>query len=335
MTENEEGTEGLESFLNDQATQAPPQQQPAPAAAPTIPQPTAQAPARRGNEVFGKAPPAPPAQPQDGPVTQMTRDEYVKRELGYEIPIDAVPLPSAGLIYPVSHPLHNCPDVQYRAMTAKEEDILMSPALVKSGKVISELIKSCLTDKRIDVRTLLSGDQQAIMLGIRMSGYGNLYEPKFACPKCEVSSVTQIDLADFDIRPLEIAPVEPGQNLFVFDLPLTKKKIHFKFLTVAEEEASVRAAEMKKKKGIKKDNLVTTQLMNSIVAVDGDQAQGYIAKFVQHMPARDSHALRQYILKNQPSVETKFDFLCDNCEHYEKADMPMTIEFFWPGSSDA
>ena len=320
MADNTEGTDGLEGFLAE-------------GAAMPAPGPAQQAPARAGNEVFGAAPAAVP-QP-DGPVAQQTREEYVKSELGFDIPIDAVPLPSAGLIYPVGHPLHNATDVQYRAMTAREEDILMSPALVKKGTVISELLKSCLVDKRVDVRTLLSGDQQAIMLGIRMSGYGNMYEPKFECPKCEHTTIVQIDLAEFNIRPLTLAPVDPGQNLFVFELPMCKKKVHFKFLTVAEEEASVRAAEMKKKKGIQKDNLVTSQLMSSIVAVDGDQSQNYISKFVTNMPARDSMELRRHILKNQPSVETKFDFLCGSCEHYVEADMPMTLEFFWPGSSDA
>jgi hypothetical protein len=74
-----------------------------------------------------------------------------------------------SLVYASGHPLHNCETVEYRAMTAKEEDILMSQALNKRGTVIAELIKSCLINKDIDVSTLLSGDRNALMIAIRAS----------------------------------------------------------------------------------------------------------------------------------------------------------------------
>ncbi len=312
-------TNGLEDILNEAASHSPQS-----AAVPTAPQPQTQV--RKGNEVFSGNQPEPALSPQ--PDTN-------KQDLGFDIPIDSVPLPSAGLIYPVGHPFHLAKAAEYTAMTAKEEDILMSPALIKRGTVISELIKSSLVNKKVDVSTLLSGDQQALMLGIRMSGYGNVYEPQFNCPSCEAKNTVQIDLSEFEIKSLQIEPIEPGRNLFRFDLPRSKKTIIFKFLTVAEEEKAVKEAEMKKKRGFLKDNLVTTQLLNSIVAVDGDQNRGNIAKFVSNMLARDSMELRKYILKNQPSVETKFEFMCNFCDYAEKVDMPMTLEFFWPGSSDA
>lgn len=314
-----ENTDGLEQLLNQAAEAPAPPQATAP---PAVPKTSDEV--RKGNEVFQS----------DSPSKSMTREQYVKEELGFDIPIDAVPLPSAGLIYPEHHPLHHQHSVEYRAMTAREEDILMSQALIKKGTVISELIRSSLINKNIDVKSLLSGDQQAIMMAIRISGYGRAYEPTFECPKCSTSTKVQIDLAAFDIKPLSLTPVEPGRNLFEFILPRSKKTVHFKFLTVADEEKTVREAELKRKKGMR-DNLITTQLLNSIVAVDGQQNQGYIAKFVANMPAMDSQAFRKYIMSNQPSVETTFDFLCSNCEHYEKASMPMTIEFFWPGSSNA
>jgi hypothetical protein len=314
-----EDTNGLENFLNEAAAKVGSEQ--AEATTENV---------RKNNEVF--------TDPSKSPLSPISREQYVKQELGFEIPIDAVPLPSKGKLYPLEHPLHNAESVEYRAMTAREEDILMSTALIKKGTVITELIRSCLVDKNIDVRTLLSGDQQAIMMAIRISGYGRLYEPQFQCPECKTPNQIQIDLADFEIKGLEIDPVEEGRNLFKFELPVTRKTVHFKFLTVAEEEKAVRDAEIRKKKKLgATNNLVTSQLLNSIVAVDGHQSQGYVAKFIQNMPARDSMELRRHIQKNQPSVATKFDFLCDNpdCEHYEHAEMPMTLEFFWPGSRDA
>ena len=118
-------------------------------------------------------------------VPGISREEYAKKELGMEIPIDAVPLPSAGKVYPGTHTLHGAEQIEYRAMTAKDEDILMSRALIKKGTVITELLRSCLIDPNIDINSLLSGDRNALMIAVRISGYGREYNPIFQCPSCE------------------------------------------------------------------------------------------------------------------------------------------------------
>ena len=71
-------------------------------------------------------------------------------DFGFEIPVEAVPLPTNGRIYPVDSPLHGIDTLEIRAMTAKEEDILSSRALIQQGTVISHLIRSCLIDKSIE-----------------------------------------------------------------------------------------------------------------------------------------------------------------------------------------
>ena len=55
----------------------------------------------------------------------------VMKEFGWEVPIDVAPLPSAGLIYPVNSSLYGRNKVEIKAMTAKEEDIIMSRAYSK------------------------------------------------------------------------------------------------------------------------------------------------------------------------------------------------------------
>src|SRR5690554_2624285 len=120
------------------------------------------------NAVFGTQGSDPPG---GAGIQEMSREQYTKATLGFDIPVEAVPLPSRGLIYEDRHPLRGKDSVEYKAMTAREEDILMSPALIKKGTVITELIKSCLIDKTIDPSDLLSGDRNAIMVAIRATGY--------------------------------------------------------------------------------------------------------------------------------------------------------------------
>jgi hypothetical protein len=90
----------------------------------------------------------------------------------YVPPVSTVRLPSAGLAYPPEHPLHAAETVDIRAMTARDEDILSSPALLRNGTVFTQLIRSCLTNKHVDPDTLLVGDRNAILIAIRVSAYG-------------------------------------------------------------------------------------------------------------------------------------------------------------------
>ena len=268
--------------------------------------------------------------PGSGEGQPINAQQYAKQELGVEIPVDAVPLPSKGAVYSHGHPLCNAEVVEYRSMTAKEEDILMSQALIKRGTVITELIKSCLINKNIDVQTLLSGDRNALMIAIRASGYGAIYEPIYACPSCEFKNELQIDLNNLPIKPLTIEPSAPNMNSFAFKLPVSKKEVTFKFLNGREEEEIVSEMETLKKKGLLNSNLVTARLLRCITSIDGNDNKSLISRFVQYMPARDSLLLREYIDKHEPGVDMKVDFKCNNCDHFEEVTLPFGANFFWP-----
>lgn len=254
----------------------------------------------------------------------------MKDDFGFEIPVESVPLPSRGLVYHAESPLHGQETIDIKAMTAREEDILTSRALIKKGTVITELIKSCLTDKRIDVNSMLSGDRNAVMVAIRVTGYGSEYKAEIECPLCQTRSKQNFNLSELPIKPLEVEPVAPGQNLFEFALPIMKKAVRFKFLTGADEEEIMIVQERKKKAGATTDNLVTTRLQYSIVAVDGKTDKSLINTFIRNLPARDSLALRQYIDKVEPGIEMKSYMDCPSCNESSEVRLPMGPGFFWP-----
>lgn len=249
-----------------------------------------------------------------------------------QIAVDVVPLPTKGSVYPQGHPLCGAESVEYRSMTTREEDILTSAALIKKGTVINELIKSCLIKKDIDVTSLLSGDRNALMLAIRASGYGAIYRPSMTCPSCETKQEVTVNLGDLAIKHLDIAPVVPGENLFQFQLPVSKNTVTFKFLTGQDEEEIIAQANMKKKKGFQLSNLITSRLLSSIVAINGNRDRNLVADHIGKMPALDSSELRSYIDEHEPGVDMSLDFVCSNCEHYEEVAIPMDASFFWPNS---
>ena len=268
------------------------------------------------NQVFGGVP---------------TRD-VMKDDFGFDIPVESIPLPSRGLVYSSDSPLHLCETVDVKAMTAREEDILTSRALIKKGTVITELIKSCLVDKRIDVSSMLSGDRNALMVALRITGYGADYNVEVECPSCQTKSKQTFNLSDLEIKPLNLSPAVENQNLFEVTLPVTKKVVRFKFLTGADEEELLAIQERKKKVGGLTDTLVTTRLQFSIQSIDGKTDKNLISSFIRSMPARDSLTLRQIIDQNEPGIDMKSYMDCPSCSESSEVRIPLGAGFFWPDS---
>lgn len=257
-----------------------------------------------------------------------------REELGITVQTVQAPIPSGGLVYPQDHPLFQLDEVEIKTMTAKEENILMSKALIRRGTVINELLKSSIIDKKVDVLTLLSGDRMALVFAIRAQGYGDEFEQKMTCPECENSQEEIYLISDFKIKELDlekVKQVEHGENLFAFTLPTTQKEVWFKFLTGKDEESILQAVETRKKKGMQNDESVTTRLMHSIVAIDGKTDKSFITLFIQNMPAKDSRALRTHIEENEPGINTAKEFICNNCGFSGDMTPPMGVSFLWPG----
>lgn len=280
------------------------------------------------NQVFAGAP-----IPHEARVPTISAADKVKSDFGLDIPVEIAPLPFGGKVYPSGHPLSGRDSIEIRAMTAREEDILTSRALLKKGTVISELIKSCVIDKSINPADLLSGDRNALMVAIRITGYGQEYDAEIECSECNVKTPQQFNLAALPIKSLEIEPAIPGMNSFEFLLPSSKKTVRFKFMNGRDEEEILATQEKQKKLGMNTDTSVTTSLLYSILSIDGVEDRAKIAGFVRMMPARDSLALRNYIKNNEPGITMKQETVCPACGHSEEVTMPIGVSFLWPSSN--
>lgn len=261
-----------------------------------------------------------------------TAQQVAKQNLGFELPVASVPLPSRGLVYS-DGPLAGAESVDIKAMTAREEDILMNRVLVRKGTVVTELIKSCVCDKNIDVNSMISGDRNALMVAVRITGYGSDYAPKITCPSCESQQDFSVNLENLPVKELDLQKlkqVAPGHNAFEIFLPRSKKTVVFKFLTGKEEERMLQDIEAKRKKGIVQENVVTTKLMNCIVSIDGQTDRGFINQFCQFMPAGDSLVLRKAIDEGEPGIDMTAEFVCSSCGHQEELTVPLGASFFWP-----
>ena len=274
------------------------------------------------NDIFSDLPPA-------GDMPRQSRQE-VQQELGFDIPVETVPLPSLGKVYPPGHPLHGQSTVEIRAMTAREEDILTSRALLKSGAVVSALIESCLMNKDVSAGTLVAGDRNAIIAAIRVTGYGATYNADITCPLCTSRQKKDYDLTQLPLNVLELDPDTMGENAFTTQLPMSGKSVTLRLETGEDQEELLVTAERKKKHGLQIESNVTDKLFRSIVAIDGETDRGKIRQFVNNMPARDSLSVRKWLDDNEPGLNMDVDFQCDVCGHEEVVPLPMGANFFWP-----
>jgi len=254
----------------------------------------------------------------------------MSEDFGYEVPVENVPLPSMGAVYPVDGPLHGQETIQVRAMTAADEDILTSRALVKKGTVITELIRSCAINKDIHPDQMLSGDRNAILVSIRITGYGAEYSVEIECPECDHKAAQDFNLAALKIKRLGLEPMAAGSNVFEATLPMTKKNVKFKFLTGTDEREMMVIADRKKKQGHHAEALITERLSHQILSIDGITDKNKIRHFIRNMPARDSLFLRKHIDKHEPGIDMKTWMECPACAEQSEVRLPMGAAFFWP-----
>lgn len=286
---------------------------------------------RKGNDVLtGGAPEGSMAQGWAGERKDVLRDEF-----GLEIPVENVPLPSKGIVYPVDHPLHMQETVQIRAMTAREEDILTSKALIKKGTVITELIRSCLIDKRIDPNDMILGDRNALMVALRITGYGADYAVEVGCPACGERSRQEFNLAELPITRLSDMPIAEGANVFEVVMPKTREtdpdlRIRYRHMTGNDEAQMQQIQERKKKQGFQSDNLITTRYQFQVVAVNDITDKTKIQMFCQKMPTKYSMALRKAMDSNEPGIQMKQHITCPSCYTESEVSMPLGASFFWP-----
>ena len=211
------------------------------------------------------------------------------QEVQFQIPFDVIPLPSKGLLYPGQEGT-----VKVEYMTAMDENVLTSPNLIKSGKVLDMLMERKVKQSPVPIEKLLVGDRNAIMIWLRATGYGEMYPVKLNDPTSGVEFETEIDLTTLKTKELPegVEPDEKGE--FSFTLPKSKKKIKFTLLTVGDEKTILSRAE-KYEKATKSQisNALTYRLQAQIKEIDGNRDINFIQQFVNVMPAFDSLKFRE------------------------------------------
>ena len=242
-----------------------------------------------------------------------------------KFPTETVELPSKGYFYFEGHPLSSG-KVEIKYMTAKEEDILTSPNLIKQGTVIDKLLAALIVDKSINVEDMLTGDKNAIMISARILGYGKDY------PITYDGQEHTADLSVLEPRKIDFSKLTKGQNEFSFKLPVSERTLTFKLLNGKEEREIDLELKAKEKLSSETTSNLTTRLKKMILSVDGNVDKSFINNFVDNeFLSRDSYPFRENLLKITPDIDMKVKVKDSNGEDVEVM-LPITLRFFWPSS---
>jgi len=251
----------------------------------------------------------------------------------FVVPTTFVDLPSRGRHYTEGHPFHNQNQVEIREMTAKDEDLLTSKALIKKGVVIDRFVQNILMDKSVNAETLLIGDKNAIIVAARIAAYGSVYEGSAVCPSCGETFDNSFELGDLEIyegndyEDYDISKTE--NNTFIIHIPKLDVDIETRLITGKEEKKLARMAKGKKKNNLPEAPL-TDMLKLIIVSVAENRDSFLIDQLLDVLPASDSRYLRAAYAKVVPNIDMKREIVCPECDAVNEVEVQLSADFFWP-----
>tara|TARA_R110000824_G_scaffold292838_2_gene481226 strand:+ start:224 stop:1069 length:846 start_codon:yes stop_codon:yes gene_type:complete len=269
----------------------------------------------------------PKQQADDAPVEAATQQGGI---FNFSTPTEFVTLPSEGKFYPEGHPLRGVPELEIRFMTAKDEDILSSPSLLRKGTAIDRFLENVLINKNIKIADMMVGDKNALVIAARITGFGADYTAKITCNTCAHAPEHHFDLSRLGAKEREdgdeLSINEDGT--FNITLPTTGVEVALKPL-LSSDEQKLTAILKKQEEDKRKETPLTTQLKAIIVSANGISNRAQVANFVENMPSRDSRFLREYYAKAVPNIDMTESYVCPVCLAAQEVDVPITVNFFW------
>jgi len=237
----------------------------------------------------------------------------------YEI----VSLPSKGLFYS-----HGISEVNVEYMTSEDEDLLTTPSLIDSGRVLDLLLKRKIKTKGIHPEELLSGDRNSIILFLRTSSYGTNYTVQVTDPRNGSVFKETVDLLKLKYKEVTEQPDANGH--FSVEIPMRKKTVKFRLLTSGDDNQIFKNSEsIKEAYNEDFSRYSTMKLKSSIISINDNMDRSYIERFVDAMPALDAYTIRKKIIEVSPDVDMSYEFKTSDGFKFN-ASLSIGLDFFSP-----
>jgi hypothetical protein len=246
---------------------------------------------------------------------------YVPEEL--RTPYDIIELPSQGLLYP-----NKKSSVKVEYLTAMDESIITSPNIVANNKVVDTLLSKKVKDLGFDTTELIEGDRVAILVYLRVTGFGSDYTQLVWNEKRGEYEEGVIDLSTLKPKKLTVKPDE--NNNFDYELPISKKKVKFRFLNSKDDhEIDIVDEQYMKRNNTEISNRIILTLERQIVSIDGETDKIKISSVIKNLKIMDSRSLRKYISDIEPGLNLDTFARTQGGESVPTF-LKFNRSFFWP-----
>lgn len=247
-------------------------------------------------------------------------ESRLQGQMNMDLPHDVVKLPSGGKFY-----TNKKSSLKVGYLTAQDENILMSPAMMQDENLIATLLKQKVYEPNFNVDELLDSDVQAILIFLRNTAFGPEYNITTTDPVTKKPFDAQLLLDELQTEDPEIEPNERGY--FELTLPSSGRKVECKLLNVGEQREIEKVSNSYPKGMVAP--IATKRLEKQIVSLDGDDNKANISIFITQMPIQDSKYIRKMMSKAEPRINLDRQITAPSGE---KVDVRINfgVEFFRP-----
>ncbi len=236
------------------------------------------------------------------------------------ISYDIVELPSRGIYYE-----NNKKAVRVGYLTASDENILSSQNLINSNSVINELIRNKILDRDINVDDIVEEDRQAVLIFLRNTAFGSIYNLKATDPKTNKPFPISLDLSKVDFKNFSLTADVNGE--YVFYMEKSKLSITFKFLTKKQIDEIDNISRSWNGNGVAP--IKTKEMEFMIKSVNGNRNLMDIHNFVEKCPIKDSQDFRKFVKDNKPGLDLTQKVITPSGEEIQ-VEIGLGVEFFRP-----
>tara|TARA_R110002012_G_scaffold313996_1_gene526279 strand:+ start:10662 stop:11486 length:825 start_codon:yes stop_codon:yes gene_type:complete len=217
-----------------------------------------------------------------------------------------VELPSRGLLSDGANTT-----VQVRPFTFEDEKILRT---AKNANQAANTLKTLIhrAVKGMDYDTLPLSDKTFLLFKLREISYGNEYPIDIECTACEAKNSLNVELDKLPIKYLEEGSLEDPK----ITLPDSEVEVEYRY-PMADDDASLTDMEQ-----------MMDNLWKFIKSVGGHDSRMVIQGFISKTTGKDVLTLQNKIFGADFGLQTKVNFICNNCEADSVIDLPLNESFF-------
>ena len=238
-------------------------------------------------------------------------------------PFSVLNFPSEGEFY-----LNKQSSVLIHYLTAIEENVLTDELLMRNGRGIELVLNNLIVDGENEIKNLLIGDYQALLVFLRSTAYGDKVEIELTCPLCSKTSENHFQLSALKFKEPKYKPSEDGKyTIQVEGLNLNFVIIQKTLQQEIDEENSNKESDFIKVEGLKIKKTRTISLVGSIESINGITNKQKITAIVKRLNRNQIKSLQSFIKENETGVDGDVEFQCSFCGELFKQNLNVGYNF--------